>query len=105
MQGHNSASGFISAIEAAAVIVSISSWILVAVYSKRLRTKSVVASGILNVFGALATTLSVFIPFLFVDLFTGGSGEAMLATLPMTLIGAPIGFFIFLFVLRRVAAR
>ena len=99
MQGHNSALGLVTNIEMASVIVSVVIWILVA----GCRNKPRILRQVLCVFGALATTVALFIPFLFVDLFAGRSGEAMLATLPLTLLGAPVAFLIILYVSRKIA--
>ena len=104
MNGHNSALEMISAIEKAAVLLSVLIWILIlliAVFSKRLENLRILCE-ILSVFGALAITIAVFIPFLFIDLFAGRGGEAMLGTLPITLVGAPLWFCLMLYLLRKL---
>ena len=92
MQGHNSALWIVSTIEIASIFLSLAAWIL---FSK-LKFKGILAKAV-GVFAALATTIFVFIPILFADLFAGRSGEAMLATLPLTLLGAPLVFFLILY--------
>jgi len=98
VQGHNSALWVVSAIEIVSIALAMAAWILIA----RRSIKSRMLGQAVSVFGALVTTISLFIPFLFVDLFAGRSGEAMLATLPLTLLGAPLTFFLIVYILRKL---
>jgi hypothetical protein len=98
MQGHNSGLWVVAAIEIASVILMIAAWIVVGMRS--IKSRPLVQA--LGVFGAMATTISLFIPFLFADLFAGRSGEAMLATLPLTLLGAPAAFILMVYVFRKL---
>jgi hypothetical protein len=104
MNEHNSGKGIIVAIEIGAVLLSAISWTMLVGYAGRLRSNFLV--GGIAAIAALVMTMSTFIPFLFISLLTGGSGEAMLATLPLTLIGAPIAFVVILLALMKtVRAR
>jgi hypothetical protein len=58
----------------------------------------------LCVVGASASTVAVLNRFLFVDVFAGRSGEAMLLTLPLTLLGAPLVFIVMLVCLGKLCA-
>jgi hypothetical protein len=74
------------------------------------KSRGVFLLGGVAVLAAVALTTTIFDPFLFIDIYTGGNGEAMLGTLPLTLVGAPgtcllIWFLLMKLINFRIARR
>ena len=106
---YDSVRGIVFTIEIAVVLLSIISLTTLIAWSGRLKSEFLLGS--IAWFAALVVTISIFNPFLFIDLFgAGGQGEVMMVTIPVTLLGAPgvcvvIGLVLMKFVDRRLAGQ
>jgi hypothetical protein len=76
---------------------------MLAGWSGRLRSNFLLGS--IAWFAALVVTISIFNPLLFVHLFIGRQGEAMMVTLPFTLLGAPGDCVVIWLVLMKLVDR